>query len=426
MPKRSTGCLRMRKKDGREAWIHYHKEQMPGHSKKVEIPNFVGYVESLPTKEAAWIEVGRLGLDQLTTKSSSNQQTFGSLAAHWLVNDLEKPGLIGKRAEETIKIYVSELTGFLIPKWGDRPAIGITPTEVEEWFEELATNPDCRFYPAGKEPPPGRVKKPQQWTSIAKIKSVMGMVYAHGMRHKLIPAEIENNPIRSPKEFGGARCISTSNYDATVVSTEQMVLILDFLNTERTQMEWMMALLHAVTGLRGEEAFALRWKDINWTRNQIHIKIAWSKGKQTEGKNKHSMTSIGMHLVLATALQEWRKKSPYAGDDDWVFPSVKLRGAKPRSASSAAKDFLRPAAVHAGVILAGSKKRFGWHNLRHSLSEYLAGDVDPVVIMKLFRQKTLKTLTNVYIHRLTEKQKDAQGAMLSALDLIKPQDLNES
>jgi integrase len=65
-----------------------------------------------------------------------------------------------------------------------------------------------------------------------------------------------------------------------------MIAILEHLNEPTTQMEWMMALLHGATALRGEEAFGLHWGDVQWKKNQILIQRGWSKGKQTDGKNE--------------------------------------------------------------------------------------------------------------------------------------------
>jgi integrase len=107
--------------------------------------------------------------------------------------------------------------------------------------------------------------------------------------------------------------------------------------------------------------------------------------------------------------------SPYPNEDDWVFPSIKLKGAKPRSASIAAQDYLRPAAVFAGVIEEGSSKRFGWDNLRHSLAEFLAGEVDPALTMKTLRHKKIATTMERYTHRITSKQQAAQGLYLKAI-----------
>src|ERR1019366_6471285 len=100
-----------------------------------------------------------------------------------------------------------------------------------------------------------------------------------------------------------------------------------------------------------------------------------------------------------------------------MFPSLKLKGTKPRVASIAAQDYLRPAAVYAGVIEEGSSKRFGWHNLRHSLATFLAGLVDPAVTMKILRHRRLSTTLEIYTHRSQEKQLGAQGLFVKELKI---------
>ena len=70
-------------------------------------------------------------------------------------------------------------------------------------------------------------------------------------------------------------------------------------------------------------------------------------------------------------LMAWRERTPYAKDDDYVFPSFRLKGKKPLSASIMVQKYLRPAAVKAGVIKEDERVRFGFHNFRHSLASAL-------------------------------------------------------
>jgi hypothetical protein len=53
--------------------------------------------------------------------------------------------------------------------------------------------------------------------------------------------------------------------------------------------------------------------------------------------------------------------------------------------------------------------------LRHSLAEFLAGEVDPVVTMKILRHIRLATTAEIYIHHVTKKQQAAQGLFLKAI-----------
>jgi integrase len=149
-----------------------------------------------------------------------------------------------------------------------------------------------------------------------KLKSIMSQIFKHGQRHELIPAAIGQDG-RPTNPVALARSESGSDYEAVVVSPEQMIIILNELNNPETRLEWTLAWVHAATALRPEETFGLKWSDIDWN-GQIKIRRCWSKGKETSGKNKGSMTQVVMHPALAQVLQDWRQESTYSLDSDWV------------------------------------------------------------------------------------------------------------
>ncbi len=416
MPQQGKGWLRRRVYAEGEVWLFCYYVPRPG-SRPAEHTKVIGLVKEFPKQAEAEREAQRRGFWKLLDPVLSISPTFGELAQDFRVNELKRNGPLSERASETISTHESLLDGYILPRWSQERALDMTVPMIEKWFEELATTPVGRAYGAGEQPPKGYVAEPLEWTSIGKIRSTMSLVFSHALRNRLLPSGPEVNPFRSAKYAGGVRCITVSDYEATVVSPEQMMLILEFLNTETTQMEWTMALLHACTAVRPEEGFALKWSDVDWGSNVINLKRAWSKGKVTDGKNSSALVPIAMDPVLAGLLLEWRRESPYAEDNDWIFPSLTLKGRVPRSASSAAQDYLRPAAVHAGVIEEGSRKRFGWHNLRHSLATFLAGRVDAAITMKILRHRRLSTTLEIYTHRSQEKQLSAQGLYVKELKI---------
>lgn len=276
-------------------------------------------------------------------------------------------------------------------------AAAIKPLDIESWFEAL-TSPSTGL----------------SWGTITKLKSIMGQIFKHAQRHELIPATVgadgrPTNPVLL------ARSESKSSYEAIVVTPEQMVVILAQLNKPDTQLEWTLALLHAATALRPEEAFGLKWFDIEWNKGQINIRRGWSKGRMTEGKNEGSMTEVVMHPALAQALKDWRRESRYHRDSDWVFASTKAKGKKPRSAGVAGQDYLRPAAVKAGVIPDGYKGRFGWHNLRHSLATFFAANEVNLPVIQSILRHAKPTTTAMYTHRVNTAQMAAQEKFLNAI-----------
>src|SRR5207245_10720914 len=130
------------------------------------------------------------------------------------------------------------------------------------------------------------------------------------------------------------------------------------------------------------------------------------------------MKPVAMHPALAGYLQEWGNESPYSKDGDWIFPSFREKGRIPRAASCCGKDYLRPAAVAAGVIAKQDRSRFGWHNLRHSLATFFgSNEVHPSVIQTMLRH-TKRQTTDRYIHSVNSKQVEAQGMYLKAIKKV--------
>ena len=109
-------------------------------------------------------------------------------------------------------------------------------------------------------------------------------------------------------------------------------------------------------------------------------------------------------------------KQGYAKPTDFVFPSFKLKGAKPRSASIMAGTHLRPAAVAAGVLEPGQKVQFGFHNFRHSLASQLVRmKVDPKIVQEMLRHSDVRTTLQLYTQSFSDDKLEAQGAFLKVL-----------
>jgi integrase len=79
------------------------------------------------------------------------------------------------------------------------------------------------------------------------------------------------------------------------------------------------------------------------------------------------------------------------------------------------EDYLRPAAVKAGVLAEEDPHRFGFHNLRHSLASYLVrSHTDPKTVQTLLRHANVKTTLQLYAHSVSEDRLAAQGLALAA------------
>jgi integrase len=283
--KNAEGWLRKKQYTDGLTWLFCFQTTRALDGKRVEHSKRVGLVSQFPSEKSAWREVERLGLSRLLDNSVGSEPTFKQLVEHYKLHELERTKGVAVKARETAARDKHNLDGHVLPRWGDKVATSIKPLELEAWFVAMSEG--------------------LQWPTVSKIRSAMSQVFNHAKRHNLIPSDC-------PNAVKLARCKTTSDYEAKVVSPEQMIAILEELDTPTTRLDWMAALLCSATALRPEEVFGLQWSDVAWEKNQINVRRGWSKGRETDGKNEGSMTQVPLHPALAEYLQQWRCETLYS------------------------------------------------------------------------------------------------------------------
>jgi len=125
---------------------------------------------------------------------------------------------------------------------------------------------------------------------------------------------------------------------------------------------------------------------------------------------------VPLHPVLSAHLCAWRKHSSCAKDGEFVFPSIKAGGRVPLFASIFVADHLRPAAKKTGVHIEDSQ-RFGLHNLRHSLSNWMVNKakLEPKTVQGILRHAKIQTTLDLYTQEDGDETLAAQGEYLTAL-----------
>src|SRR6266566_3639598 len=178
-----------------------------------------------------------------------------------------------------------------------------------------------------------------------------------------------------------------------------------------------MTLLVAATGLRFSEVAGLQWQDVDYANDCIHVRRTWIDGQTSEKlKTKQSRSAVPMAAELAQFLRDWRKVTANGKPTDWVFASSKTHGRTPRVGNMLVADHLRPAAIKAGVNLKPGQ-RFGFHNLRHSLSSLLiTGQKSDVrTTQDILRHSSSATTIDLYTQSPMAQRIAAQESVLAAI-----------
>jgi integrase len=392
----------LRKKKGK--WVYCYSANRLIDGTRTERGRVVGFVSEL-SKASAWAEVERRGLNVLVNEPDAGKPlTFGQIASHYLENHR-----FTNHGTQYLHNHI--VRDYLIPRFGGKVAVEIQPKEILGWLESqtFAEHGDDGL----------------ENSTLGKIKTVMGTVYRHGQFEELIPQTVAPNTkgqLKASNPVTFVRWSNQTDYEAFILKPEQSMAVLDSL----VQPEYTLLLLVAATGVRISEALALKWKAVLYDQNSIRIKNSWTYGQMgSSTKTQASKSTVPMHPALAEVLKGWQAETPYNKPDDFVFASFKLYGKKPRTGNMIVEDYLRPAAIKAGVLVVkngntydsdGNRiNRFGFHCFRHTLASFLlAQGNNPVLIKNLLRWSTISML-NTYGHVMTDEKIAAQGSMLQRI-----------
>jgi integrase len=160
----------------------------------------------------------------------------------------------------------------------------------------------------------------------------------------------------------------------------------------------------------------------------IYIQQRWRRGKIGKPKTPASDSYVALTPELASHLETWRKETPYAKETDWVSASEKTHGKTPRFGGMLVRDYVYPAAEHAGIIFrqrdggyvdstGREVTRFGFHNIRKAVSDYLTEGkkADVRTIQDTLRHENPEMTLSKYTESSLESRLAAQHVMASAV-----------
>jgi integrase len=358
------GSLRpVQRKEGRVWYFRYRIEK---HGERVENTKRIGLVSELKTESAAWKKVDEMGLRAEINKDCAEAMTFGVMALRYLDKEPH---------DDAVVYYVKKV---MIPVWGNTMADDIKRRDVRDWLKALKDD--------------GTYSGP----TTGKIKGIMHAVYEYG----LFEEQVTSNPCDGWRLKG-----VKSTYTAITITPQQTLMIL---RSVTDPLYFALVFTVAATALRASEVIALRWADIMWDESRIRINKRWRKGKDGKPKTEASDSTVALGPILAHYLRTWRGLSPYTADTDFVFPSMVKKGVVPVCASVFDRNYLRKAALAVGVNIPDGY-RFGLHNLRHSLSNWLVNSgTDVKTVQTMLRHSKSQTTLDLYTQGDNDNKINAQ------------------
>jgi len=320
----------------------------------------LGLATALRTEAAMWKEVERLCIGR-----KGCPETLKQLADHWQYKEK------GKRAFSTIATVEGYIKNWITPTWGSLLLNEVKAVAVESWLGGLSLAPGSK----------------------KKIRDIMHLLYEHAIRYEFT----ERNPISKVRQSGKRLSIP-----ARLDVNQLRQLLVKLPARER-----LMVLLDFGTGLRRGELSGLKWSDIDFKEKILTPIRSIVAQRVGDVKTEASGKTIPVDDVLVEELLAWRKETPYAADDDYVFASCKLKGTQPLWMSRVMQHHIKPVAAKLGIPLKG------FHTLRHSYTTLLRQNGNnPKVVQDLLRHASYQITANIYDAAVSDEKRKAHSGVI--------------
>ena len=383
---------RIRRKDGTKVWEYRWRETQTDGTRKRR-STIVGSVEDYPSESLAQTEVDslRLSINPYTPQGAIKDISVEALVNHYREHEMpdifykDDPAKISEEEERksysTQYNYDGYLRKWILPRWRSYRLSEVKAIAVEQWLKTLSFENGDQLARGSK----------------AKIRNIMSALYSHAIRWEWAT----RNPITSVRQSAKRQSVPE------VLTVDELVKLLSAIPEPfRTAV-----FLDGSSGLRVGELLGLKWEDVDFKKNVIHIRRSIVKQKIGPPKTEASQKPIPLNPELAKALRLWKMKTIYNRPDDWVYASVAMNGTQPYWPNSIYRVYIKRAAKKIGL-----KKRIGWHTFRHTFGTILnANGENPKVIQELLRHATLKVTMDTYVQAVSEEKRNAQSKVVKML-----------
>lgn len=277
--------------------------------------------------------------------------------------------------ESTRENYQGHIENHLKPHFGKMKVGQVTFAEIEQYMIEALKT--------GVTPP-----------TMRKVLTTLSGIMKYAMKHRYI----DHNPVREierPKD----QHEDDQDNELVILQPDEIRALVDAAETQKDRALFMMA---ALTGMRQGELFGLKWTDIDWINNQVHVRRTYNHGRFYDPKSKTSRRRIDLAPELVTELKKWRLVCPES-KLDLVFPN---ENGKPETPSNFRQRRFSPALAAAGL------PQIRFHDLRHTYTALLIDQGENIkYIQRQLGHSSIQITMDIYGHLMSDVNQEAASKL---------------
>jgi integrase len=322
---------------------------------------------------AAWLKIGAVGVQEARRRRdafafklkhgqiapTARRLTMRQLAAEWFA-DLEELVAAGKLRPRTLESYRNGVVHHVLPTLGSRLVGSITPDDLVTWHAAQ------------------RRAGAAAWSIHARWVALRGLLGYAARNGKLVanPADLLTRREKPKNGRPRDRFLSATEIEALIRGATGIAAIA--------------IPILLFTGLRVAELLGLTWEDIDFERQEIHVRFQMSRqGKRVPLKTESGKRDVILIDEIAHRLRKHRLAAKFSADADLVIANGvgrTLGYTKLRKAFAAARD-------EAGLLDVTP------HTCRHTFASILIDQGrDVEFVSQQLGHSSTKTTWDLYVH----------------------------
>lgn len=328
-----------------------------------------------PNKKAAEAVLAQRMWDRHNGKFKVATRTcrFEEFAAKWFEDYCGLQHRMGRMKPSTLRCYRDCLAQHITPFFGTRTLDDITLPQVNAFTKTL-------------------LEKALSPKTVGNILVVLKEMLKHAVQWGYLAHNPAQHAPRPPKD----------DREMEIYAPEDLRRLLEAA-TQFSRWLGTLLLCAVTTGLRRGELLGLKWDDIDWRRNQLHVRRSLYKDTFVTPKSARSKRAVNMPPSLREAL--WELPSRFRGE--LVFCQD---DGKPLDPDNLTKRDYRRAVRRAGLHY------LSFHSLRHAfVSLLIAHGAHPKYIQAQVGHASIQTTLDRYGHLMLDVNQEAAKGLDAVL-----------
>lgn len=218
--------------------------------------------------------------------------------------------------------------------------------------------------------------------TLRKVLVTLGQILAYAVRHRYI----DYNPLRDAERPKGKGKKKEQKRNIRILNLKEINALLGAIDDHKYRILIRLAIF---SGARQGELLGLKWSDLDWENDQIHIQRTFNNQAWYDVKTDASDRKIDIGPAMMKELKKWKLACP-PNKLNLVFPN---EAGEPINHSNLVKRYFIPALEKAKI------DKMTWHSMRHTYASLLIEQGENIKYVQTQLGHSSPTVTwNVYAH----------------------------